>query len=310
MLVNALYYIFYIFQSIFQCLPVDHYWNRVNPLHKGSCHDPSFVANSTYAQSGLSIVTDLTYAILPILIVRKLQMSRYKRASLSLMLGLGAVASVAVVVRIPYIVDLATTHDFLWQTTDVAIWSCVEPGLGLTILNLVVTRPLFRSVFAKFGDITSAAVSRNRGYSRGGYGKQSYGASTTMASTNGNTSCADPKCVCTCHQPCTCHPNNNSSANKSRTFYDAPTPDDLEAGYALGSITSPKQAYLEREQPGITKTMEITTSSVSKADLMRPGARAAREARMPPSNRGSEDKEALVRPNSRTQSYGQSGRAI
>ena len=113
-------------------------------------------------------------------------MSRYKRISLSLMLGLGAVASVAVIVRIPYVVNLATTHDFLWQTTDVAIWSCVEPGLGLTILNLVVTRPLFRSIFSRFGEVTSAAISRNKGYSSkvSGYGKQSYGASTTMASTN------------------------------------------------------------------------------------------------------------------------------
>ena len=113
------------------------------------------MANSTYAQSALSLVTDFTYAGLPILIVRNLQMSRYKRISLSLMLGLGAVASIAVIVRIPYVTHLATGGDFLWDTTDVAIWSCVEPGLGLTILNLVVTRPLFRSLFARFGAITS-----------------------------------------------------------------------------------------------------------------------------------------------------------
>ena len=105
MILNTAFYIFYLFQSIFQCLPVDHYWNRVNPKHKGTCHDPSFVANSTYAQSALSIVTDFAFAGLPILIVRKLQMSRYKRISLSLMLGLGCVASVAVIVRIPYVVQ-------------------------------------------------------------------------------------------------------------------------------------------------------------------------------------------------------------
>jgi hypothetical protein len=291
MTTNILFYLFYIFQSIFQCLPVEHYWMRVNPLHKGSCHDPSFVANSTYAQSALSIVTDFTYAGLPILIVRQLQMSRYKRISLSLMLGLGAVASVAVIVRIPYVVSLATTHDFLWQTTDVAIWSCVEPGLGLTILNLVVTRPLFRSIFARFGDVTSAAISRNRGYSSkvSGYGKQSYGASTTMASTNGNTMCSDPSCKCHCHQPCTC--------GRKPTFYEDVTPPDLEQGYALGTVTSPKAAHLNADQKGVRVTTEISATSIHKSDMLRPGARAAREARMPPSSDGySEhgDKEFLV----------------
>ena len=289
---------------------MEHYWLRVDPRHKGSCHDPSFVANSTYAQSALSIVTDFTYAGLPIVIVRQLQMSRYKRISLSLMLGLGAVASVAVIVRIPYVVNLATTHDFLWQTTDVAIWSCVEPGLGLTILNLVVTRPLFRSIFARFGDVTSAAISRNRGYSSkvSGYAKQSYGASTTMASTNGNAMCSDPSCGCHCHQPCTC--------GKNPTFYEDVTPSELEHGFALGTITSPKTAHLDPDQKGVRIITEISAASVPKKEVLRPGARAAREARLPPSRDGfseNGDKEMLVKPPSnKRQSYHQNsaGRAL
>ena len=285
---------------------------RVNPLHKGSCHDPSFVANSTYAQSGLSIVTDFTYAALPILIVRKLQMSRYKRVSLSLMLGLGAVASVAVIVRIPYVVHLATTEDFLWQTTDVAIWSCVEPGLGLTILNLVVTRPLFRSIFARFGDVTSAAISRNRGYSSkvSAYGKSSaYGASASMASTTGNASCTNSACVCTCHQPCMC--------GKSVTFYDDATPSDAERGFALGTVTSPKTAHLGPDQKGIRMTTDISTSSVLKSQVMRPDSRTSRMPPVPPIRDDVSvfeygDKEMLVKSAKRRESHvhDATGRAI
>lgn len=277
---------------------------RVDPRHKGSCHDPSFVANSTYAQSGLSIVTDFTYAILPMLIVRKLQMSRYKRVSLSLMLGLGAVASVAVIVRIPYVVHLATTEDFLWQTTDVAIWSCVEPGLGLTILNLVVTRPLFRSIFARFGDVTSAAISRNRGYSSkvSGLAKGSaYGASTTITSTNGNLSCTNSACVCTCHQPCMC--------GKSVTFHDDVTPSESERGFALGTVKPPMAAHLGPDQKGIRMTTDISTSSVPKSQLVRPDSRAVTVASARPSRDGVsvfeyEEKEMLVKPpKGRRQSY-------
>lgn len=290
---------------------MDHYWNRVNPQHKGSCHDPSFMAISTYAQSAINLVTDCAYAGLPILILRKLQVSRYKRVSLSIMLGLGAVTSVAVIVRIPYVFHLATTEDFLWQTTDVAIWSYIEPGLGLTILNLVVTRPLFQSVFSRFGDITSVTISRNRGYSSkvSAYAKPfTYGASTAMASAGGSAMFPEQNCGCSYDQPCTCE--------KNVTFYGDSTPLDIEQGFALGTITSPKTAHLDPDQKGIRLTTEISASSMPRVQAMLPGTRAAREARVPPSRGGDStaeygDKEVLVKPPGRRQNYGRSvmGRA-
>src|ERR1700761_8704457 len=102
-------------------------------------------ADSTYAQSAISIATDWTYGILPIFIVWNLHMSKQKRVSLAFVLGLGAIASLATIIRVPYVVTLTQTSDFLYATVNVAIWSTVEPGVGITGVCMATLRPLFKS---------------------------------------------------------------------------------------------------------------------------------------------------------------------
>jgi len=61
------------------------------------------------------------------------------------LLGLGVLASTAPIVRLPYLAGLLNNSDFLWATTDVAIWSVVELGIGLIVISLPACRPLFGS---------------------------------------------------------------------------------------------------------------------------------------------------------------------
>lgn len=49
----------------------------------------------------------------------------------------------------PYIHNLRNQEDFLYATTDVAIWSCCETGLAITAASCATLRPLFRSWFVK-----------------------------------------------------------------------------------------------------------------------------------------------------------------
>ena len=43
---------------------------------------------------------------------------------------------------------MADTGDFLYSTMDVAIWSTVEPGIGITASAAATLRPLFRAYFS------------------------------------------------------------------------------------------------------------------------------------------------------------------
>lgn len=68
-------------------------------------------------------------------------------------------ASIATIVRIPYVHTLGNHDDFLYATSDIAILSCSETGLGLTAACCAVLRPLFRKVlaskrFSRFGALS------------------------------------------------------------------------------------------------------------------------------------------------------------
>ncbi|TVY36805.1 hypothetical protein LOCC1_G005986 [Lachnellula occidentalis] len=56
-------------------------------------------------------------------------------------------ASTATIIRIPYVQDLSNQADFLWATTDVAIWSGAETGIGIAASAIATLRPFFRTFF-------------------------------------------------------------------------------------------------------------------------------------------------------------------
>jgi hypothetical protein len=58
-------------------------------------------------------------------------------------------ASTATIVRIPYIKNLSNAADFLYATTDIAIWSTAETGMGLAASSFATLRPLFRDFFQR-----------------------------------------------------------------------------------------------------------------------------------------------------------------
>lgn len=74
-------------------------------------------------------------------------------------------ASIATIIRIPYVHTLGNEQDFLYATTDVAIWSCSETGLAITAACGAVLRPLFREILASSRNASSRAMSRGKNYS-------------------------------------------------------------------------------------------------------------------------------------------------
>lgn len=56
-------------------------------------------------------------------------------------------ASSATIVRFPYIHYLTDIDDFLYSNADVAIWSTVETGVGITAACVATLRPLLRTFF-------------------------------------------------------------------------------------------------------------------------------------------------------------------
>ena len=109
-------------------------------------------------------------------------------------------ASTATIIRIPYVSSLANQADFLYATTDVAIWSCCETGIGIAASSIATLRPLFRTFFSRsklFGGTTSrqgssgwpSAAGPSGGYIRSGSkgGIETFGLRSDIGKTRGVT---------------------------------------------------------------------------------------------------------------------------
>ncbi|KAF1985766.1 hypothetical protein K402DRAFT_100134 [Aulographum hederae CBS 113979] len=143
---NSLACVAFFFVVIFQCKPVDYYWTRFYPGYTGECLVPSFNGSPFMALSILAISTDLGLGIIPILIVKDLNMARREKVHVAAILCIGIIICLAGIIRIPYSIEFVHDDDFLYREMDIAIWSSVEPGLGIIAVSCASLRPLIRTI--------------------------------------------------------------------------------------------------------------------------------------------------------------------
>ncbi|KAL2838998.1 hypothetical protein BJY01DRAFT_257886 [Aspergillus pseudoustus] len=133
--------VLFFFFMVFECHPVDYFWNRFRM--SGKCLDTNIAVGIVYVYSVGAALSDLAIGILPVFLIWSLQMNKRSKIAVAGILGIGCVAIIAVIVRIPYLHDYKNP-DFLYGTVDIAIWSGVEAGLGITAGSLTTLRPLVR----------------------------------------------------------------------------------------------------------------------------------------------------------------------
>ncbi|KAJ5125044.1 uncharacterized protein N7515_008869 [Penicillium bovifimosum] len=133
----------FFFFTTFQCSPVNFFWNQRRAGAHGSCLDQDLLTGIAYMYSVGAALTDLTIGLLPVALIWNLRMNRRTKAAIVGILGIGCVASAAVIIRIPFIHHY-NDEEFLFNTYQIAIWSNVEAGIGITAGCLTTLRPLYR----------------------------------------------------------------------------------------------------------------------------------------------------------------------
>ncbi|MCJ1246869.1 hypothetical protein MMC30_004078 [Trapelia coarctata] len=132
--------------SIFQCWPLSYFWEQYTPGTSGSCIINSIAAEITV--SILSTITDVVLVILPMTVIFKLQLSSGRKYKLAAVFSAGAFACAASVIRI-YTMSWQK-EDITWDSTQVLIWTAVEPAVGIVSACFPVILPAFqRRAFAE-----------------------------------------------------------------------------------------------------------------------------------------------------------------
>lgn len=118
------------------CRPISTRWN----IYAGSCVVPGLLQIS-YAITAMTVITDAGFALVPILILRRLSMVPRIKYSLMFVLALGSVAALAAVCRYPFLGYFGAEHNYLCKRllgrTDAAVLRDAKGKIGPVMLTML-----------------------------------------------------------------------------------------------------------------------------------------------------------------------------
>jgi hypothetical protein len=127
----------FIFNTILQCTPVAFAWDKSIP--NGTCRSLEQFGQATNANAALTTSTDLVYALLPIWMVRNIQMNIYVKISVFIILSMGLISTAATCVRFVYVNTLGNSADFICKS-----YALFSLPLILTSLTKYLASLLYR----------------------------------------------------------------------------------------------------------------------------------------------------------------------
>ena len=142
---STVYSIGYFFVNLFQCGYFANIQEFLQKKQTNQCLGESQILGMTYTFSAVNAVTDWVLTCIPFIVLYKTHMNSKQKATVGLILILGATSSVASVVRFKFIPNItAPTLSFFRTAAELGQWSVVEPGLGILAGCLMTMRPLFK----------------------------------------------------------------------------------------------------------------------------------------------------------------------
>ncbi|KAK8097579.1 uncharacterized protein PG998_013065 [Apiospora kogelbergensis] len=158
------------------CYPVDKFWEPALP---GSCVDQLAV---WYVMAGVNIITDFAIFVIPLPVIKSLQLPTKQKMLLVVVFGLGLFTCIISCLRIRTLKMASLTKDPNWDNTDAALWSFIELCIGVLTSSLPTLRPLI-----------AAALPRVFGSSAGRRGYHDYSSNNYYASGLGSMAAARRK---------------------------------------------------------------------------------------------------------------------
>jgi hypothetical protein len=104
MVVSSVFGLFYVFVSIFQCGNPARFEGSVVGSHK--CLPTAIGLGAGYAYGIVNVLADWTFVLVPIVVLLDSKMDRRSKISVSVVMGLGAIGSIASILRMVYLEGL------------------------------------------------------------------------------------------------------------------------------------------------------------------------------------------------------------
>ncbi|OJZ92186.1 hypothetical protein ASPFODRAFT_251851 [Aspergillus luchuensis CBS 106.47] len=251
MVVMLLYTIICFLTLMFECKDIRSIWDE---NVKSQCFTSSQLLKLSYTNTGLNILTDIIFAILPAIMLRHLQVNRRVKASLVCILGLGIFACVAAIVKLSVLPNYGRTGDLLWDYSTLTIWVVVESNMGIIAGSLPTLKPLFKQFLGTYGSQTKT---RRYTYGSKKYRLQSLSPSYPQPSIRSRPlSVLDPDDL----------DEGDPRAAQRNSKYGTTT---TKYHYRDGSHTSEEYILTRQESAGIVLTTEVVVTHTTAEEVIR-----------------------------------------
>ncbi|KAH7068725.1 hypothetical protein FB567DRAFT_249000 [Paraphoma chrysanthemicola] len=153
--VVVVYTFWTVFSSIFACRPIRAFWTR----EEGAICINQFAM--WFTNAGINIVTDFALIILPMPVIRNLNLGRRQKIALMSIFAVGGFVCVVSILRLQSLVAISNSTDPTYDNPPAATWSSVETNVGIICSCLPLLRPLLTRI------LPGAFTSQHRSSSNG-----------------------------------------------------------------------------------------------------------------------------------------------
>ncbi|RGP69579.1 hypothetical protein FSPOR_4683 [Fusarium sporotrichioides] len=143
LLMSVIYLVIFVLQTV----PLRRFWEGWKEKHPAGFSLNSNALATSHA--GLNVALDVWMLILPMTQLWKIGIKPKKKLGIMSMFGVGVFLTIVSTVRVPYVVQFATSTNFMADTVDTIIWSMVEISVGMMVACMPGTRQFMRDIISR-----------------------------------------------------------------------------------------------------------------------------------------------------------------
>lgn len=150
LIIVIVYGLWTFWSAVFTCFPVAKFWDPT--VKEGYCMN--FTA-LWFSNASVNIVTDLIIFLLPVPVIRSLNLPRKQKIGLMMIFAVGLFACVTSVLRLRSLYVASVSTDLTYDNVGAATWSAVELNVGIICACLPMMKPLLVRLFPRLLASTS-----------------------------------------------------------------------------------------------------------------------------------------------------------
>ncbi|KAF1973764.1 hypothetical protein BU23DRAFT_371494, partial [Bimuria novae-zelandiae CBS 107.79] len=127
------------FEWTYACQPLEKYWDLT--ITDGSCVN---FLRFTVSSGVMNTTTDVAILVLPVLLLRNVQLPKRRKIGAVVMLMSGGFILIVSIIKLKLSVDLVNTVDISWDAVPMAVWWTIEAHIAIVCACLPAGKPFLR----------------------------------------------------------------------------------------------------------------------------------------------------------------------